>query len=135
MNLLQVLIQCLEKNFGKCSNVCSKRGSPFWFSTPYMDEAALCDRIALIQDGKILDVDTPHELVDHYPKALYNVRAENMYKLIQKLKDYQHHYSVFPFGEFVHYTDQRTDFNTDELQNYLEGCGLENIAIEPTSLR
>ena len=51
-------------------------------STPYMDEAALCDRIALIQDGKILEIDTPEAIVKHYPKLIYNVTAIIMYKLI-----------------------------------------------------
>ena len=51
-------------------------------STPYMDEAALCDRIALIQDGKVLEIDTPEAIVKHFPKQIYNVSANNMYQLI-----------------------------------------------------
>ncbi|MEQ9405610.1 MAG: ABC transporter ATP-binding protein [Cyclobacteriaceae bacterium] len=109
-----------------------KKGITILVSTPYMDEAALCDRIALIQDGKILEVDTPEEMVNHYPKILYNVRADNMYQLIQSLRDYAHSYSVYPFGEFVHYTDQRTDCDTGELQEYLKTRGLEDITIETT---
>ena len=41
----------------------------------YIDEAALCDRIALIQDGEILEIDTPQEIVKHYPKTIYNVKG------------------------------------------------------------
>ena len=85
-------------------------------STPYMDEAALCDRIALIQDGEILQIDTPEAIVKHFPKQIYNVRASNMYKLINSLKDYKYNHSVYPFGEFVHYTDSRTNFNPEELK-------------------
>jgi ABC-2 type transport system ATP-binding protein len=101
-------------------------------STPYMDEAALCDRIALIQDGKILEIDTPEAIVKHYPKQIYNVRANNMYQLINSLNDYEHNHSVYPFGEFVHYTDSRPDFNSNELKLYLESKNLSNIEIEKT---
>ncbi|TYB76308.1 ABC transporter ATP-binding protein [Bizionia myxarmorum] len=101
-------------------------------STPYMDEAALCDRIALIQDGKILQIDTPEAIVNQYPKTIYNVSANNMYQVIKSLKAYSHQHSVYPFGEFVHYTDTREDFNTLDLNHYLEAQNLTNITIEKT---
>lgn len=101
-------------------------------STPYMDEAALCDRIALIQDGEILQIDTPENIVKQYPKTIYNVSANNMYQLINSLKAYPHQHSVYPFGEFVHYTDTRSDFNPKNLKSYLEEQNLSNIRIEKT---
>lgn len=101
-------------------------------STPYMDEAAMCDRIALIQDGKILEINTPEAIVKNYPKQIYNVSANNMYQLIISLNKYEHHYSVYPFGEFVHYTDLRNDFNKEELQQYLLSENLSEIHIEKT---
>jgi ABC-type multidrug transport system ATPase subunit len=101
-------------------------------STPYMDEAALCDRVALIQDGKILKIDTPQEIVKHYSKSIYNVRASNMYRLILSLKAYAFNHSVYPFGEYVHYTDGRDDFKIDDLKNYLTVNGLTDIFIEKT---
>lgn len=101
-------------------------------STPYMDEAALCDRIALIQDGEILQIDTPQEIVKHYPKQIYNVCANNMYQLISALNAYEFNHSVYPFGEFVHYTDKRTDFNPEDLKVYLEAKNLSNIHIDKT---
>ncbi|TDU40477.1 ABC-type multidrug transport system ATPase subunit [Gelidibacter sediminis] len=101
-------------------------------STPYMDEAALCDRVALIQDGKILQIDTPKAIVKHYHKSIYNVRSANMYQLITSLKAYEHHHSVYPFGEFVHYTDKRSDFNPADLIAYLKSKNLSDIYIERT---
>ncbi|PWI29293.1 ATPase [Flavobacteriaceae bacterium LYZ1037] len=101
-------------------------------STPYMDEAALCDRIALIQNGEILQIDTPENIVKQYSKVIYDVSANNMYQLINSLKAYQHQHSVYPFGEFVHYTDTRSDFNPKELKTYLEEQKLSNISIERT---
>ena len=52
-----------------------------------------------------------------------------MYLLIESLKEYKHNYSVFPFGEFVHYSDNRDEFNFEELKEYLETKGLKNITI------
>ncbi len=101
-------------------------------STPYMDEAALCDRIALIQDGNILEIDTPKAIVKHYTRQIYNVRANNMYQLITNLNAYEHNHSVYPFGEYVHYTDKRADFNPEDLLLYLESRKLSDIEIEKT---
>ena len=101
-------------------------------STPYMDEAELCDRVALIQDGKILEINTPEAIVKNYPKSIYNVSANNMYQLINDLKAYEFNHSVYPFGEFVHYTDKRTDFNPEDLMMYLEAKNLSNIEVDKT---
>ncbi|WP_299526379.1 ABC transporter ATP-binding protein [uncultured Lutibacter sp.] len=121
-----------RKEFWEMLKRLQKKGITILVSTPYMDEAALCDRIALIQDGKILEIDTPQEIVKHYPKKIYNVKTDNMYKLIECLKSYEHHYSVYPFGEFVHYTDKRDDFNPNELHRFLEEMDAVNIIIQPT---
>ena len=66
----------------------------------------------------------------HFPKKLYNIGADNMYKLIESLKDYQHTHSVFPFGEFVHYTDTRNDLDLIELKEFLKSKGLNQISVE-----
>ena len=121
-----------RKEFWEMLKRLQQKGITILVSTPYMDEAALCDRIALIQDGEILEIDTPKAIVKHYPKQIYNVRANNMYQLINSLNAYKFNHSVYPFGEFVHYTDNRTDFNLKELKMYLESKKLSNIEIEKT---
>ena len=121
-----------RKEFWEMLKRLQKKGITILVSTPYMDEAALCDRIALIQGGKILKIDTPEAIVSQFPKTIYNVGAVNMYKLIQSLQQYEHVYSVFPFGEFVHYTDKRDLFEISDLQSYLEKEGLTAIHIEST---
>ena len=92
-----------RKEFWEMLKRLQQKGIAILVSTPYMDEAALCDRIALIQDGEILEIDSPQNIVKHFPKKLYNVSAHKMYELIEILKSYKHQYSVYPFGEFVHY--------------------------------
>ncbi|WP_178984955.1 ABC transporter ATP-binding protein [Winogradskyella helgolandensis] len=121
-----------RKEFWKMLKRLQQKNITILVSTPYMDEAALCDRIALIQDGKILEIDTPEAIVKHYPKQIYNVRAHNMYQLINALNAYEYNHSVYPFGEFVHYTDSRTDFNPEDLKVYLEVKNLSNIHIDKT---
>ncbi len=121
-----------RKEFWEMLKRLQQKGITILVSTPYMDEAELCDRIALIQHGKILQIDTPQEIVKHYPKTIFDVKADNMYRLLESLKSYEHHYSVYPFGEFVHYTDKREDFNPQELQQYLAAKNHQNIKIEIT---
>jgi len=123
-----------RKEFWDMLKRLQQKGISILVSTPYMDEAALCDRIALIQDGKILQIDAPQEIVKHHPKKIYNVRADNMYQLIESLKAYPDSYSIYPFGEFVHYSDINTVFKSDELRHYLEEKGLKNILIAETKV-
>lgn len=122
-----------RKEFWEMLKRLQKKGITILVSTPYMDEAALCDRIALIQDGEILEIDSPQNIVKHFPKKLYNVSANKMYELIENLKNYEYQYSVYPFGEFVHYTDKRENFNPKDLQEYLKANNLNEIVIETTN--
>jgi ABC-2 type transport system ATP-binding protein len=123
-----------RKEFWEMLKRLQQKGITILVSTPYMDEAALCDRIALIQGGKILEIDTPEAIVNRFPKTIYNVRANDMYLLIQSLKNYKNQYSVYPFGEFVHYTDTSEDFNIEILKSYLESKNLSDIVIEETTV-
>ncbi|MFD2550847.1 ABC transporter ATP-binding protein [Bizionia sediminis] len=109
-----------------------KKNITILVSTPYMDEAAMCDRIALIQDGKILQINTPEALVAQYPKTIFNISANNMYLLIKSLQAYPYQHSVYPFGEFVHYSDTRDTFSIEALKTYLENNQLSHIYIEET---
>jgi ABC-2 type transport system ATP-binding protein len=73
-------------------------------STPYMDEAKLCDRIALIQNGKIMSVDEPGNIVRNFPKTLFAMKAKNIYKLLKDLKSDNNIESCYAFGEYIHVT-------------------------------
>ncbi|RMA58785.1 ABC transporter ATP-binding protein [Ulvibacter antarcticus] len=121
-----------RKEFWEMLKRLQQKGITILVSTPYMDEAELCDRIALLQDGKILEIDTPQAIINHYPKPIFNVGANNMYQLINSLNDYEYNHSVYPFGEFVHYTDNRSDFDPKTLKDYLESKNLTDVVIEKT---
>jgi ABC-type multidrug transport system ATPase subunit len=99
-------------------------------STPYMDEAEQCDRVALMQDGNILSVDTPEAITDRFDKELWAVTSSNKYRLIQVLRDYEFSDSVQPFGEFIHYTDQRPHISREELMSYLVASGISNPEVK-----
>jgi ABC-type multidrug transport system ATPase subunit len=96
-----------------------KQGITILVSTPYMDEANLCERIALIQNGKILSVDTPAHIIAAYPSELYAVRADNMYKLLKELRDYPQVESCYPFGEYLHISfKNNSERNPEALKIY-----------------
>ena len=109
-----------------------EKGITILVSTPYMDEAALCDRIALIQGGKILSIDTPKAIQSQFPRKLYALSAHNRYLLLEALKSYENTKSAFPFGAFVHYSDQKDSADLDVLKTYLESKGLQDIHIVET---
>src|SRR5882724_10887902 len=79
-----------------------KQGITIVVSTPYMDEATLCDRIALIQEGKILSIDTPKNITAAYPDTLYTVKTEKMSALLKVLKNYGNTLLSYAFGEYAH---------------------------------
>jgi ABC-2 type transport system ATP-binding protein len=78
-------------------------------STPYMDEANLCDRVALIDKGRILGTDTPAALNAAFARPLLAIHAEGRYRALLALRTYEHAHTVFPFGETLHYTDTRAE--------------------------
>jgi ABC-type multidrug transport system ATPase subunit len=111
-----------------------KKGITILVSTPYMDEASLCDRIALIQKGKILKIDSPENIINNYGKIIYDVQAKNTHGLIHDLKNYPNQYSVFAFGEFIHYIDKKADFNPNDLHDYLKNKNHTDIVIKPAKI-
>jgi len=121
-----------RKEFWDMLKRLKKKGITILVSTPYMDEAALCDRIALIQDGRLLQIDKPETIVKNFTKPIYNVKADNMYQLITQLALYEYTHSAYPFGEYVHYTDKRESFNTNDLKDYLTSKQLRDVTIEQT---
>lgn len=106
------------------------QGITILVSTPYMDEATLCDRIALMQSGKLLSVNTPSHIVSDYGEKLYAIRSTNMYKLLQ---DLQHHASVvrcFAFGEYLHVSFKEGMHNPIELLKELHYKGHNSLEIK-----
>src|SRR6187431_684743 len=83
-------------------------------STPYMDEASLCDRIALIQNGNIMSVDTPQNIISNFPVTLYAIRSKNIYKLLREFRTDPAVETCYAFGEYLHVT-LKDDINSREI--------------------
>src|SRR5689334_7396010 len=98
-----------RKEFWEMLKRLKQQGITIFVSTPYMDEATLCERIALIQSGKILSVDTPVNIIRAYPEKLYAIRSENIYKLLTDLRQYGEILNCYAFGEFVHLSFKNDD--------------------------
>ena len=109
-----------RKEFWAMLKKLKDEGITIFVSTPYMDEAALCDRVALIQEGKILSIDSPENITKTFPTKLFAIGSANKYKLLKTMEAYEYTRSVQPFGEYLHYTDVREDISTAELQIFLE---------------
>ncbi len=77
-----------RKEFWEMLKRLKEQGISILVSTPYMNEAKLCDRIALIQNGKILEIDTPQNIVDRFDNNLYAVRSDNMFELLNGFKKF-----------------------------------------------
>ena len=111
------------------------QGITILVSTPYMDEASLCDRIALIQNGQFLKIDTPKNIVSQFADVLWAAKSDNRHKLLEDLRKDEQVKSSFAFGDSIHVTVSSEQLSVNSLKEYLIGLGHKNIkieAIEPT---
>ena len=91
-----------RKEFWEMLKGLRQQGITILVSTPYMDEASLCDRVALIQNGKILSINTPQGIVDSFSKPLWSVKSSGMLALLRELEQKEFVDNVYPFGEYHH---------------------------------
>jgi ABC-2 type transport system ATP-binding protein len=120
-----------RKEFWEMLKNLRDKGITIVVSTPYMDEASLCDRVALMQNGKIMQIDTPEKIINSFPKELLAIRAANMYQLKDDLQGNPNTHSVYLFGQFLHYTNKSGASDIEEVQTFLQQKGHENISIVP----
>ena len=103
-------------------------------STPYMDEALRCDRVALVQEGRILDIALPTEFGERYKLPLRSVRGRDRYGMLLALREMQNAESVYPFGAELHYTDKRTNAPdaqiTSEILSFLSSRGFSDAEVK-----
>lgn len=109
-----------------------QKGITMLVSTPYMDEASRCDRIALCNEGRILGIDTPDGIVRRFDATLYAVRAANMYALLSAARRVEGVAECYPFGE-VHHLVADNGFDIERFKERLkEADGLSIEATAPT---
>jgi len=100
-------------------------------STPYMDEAMKCDRVALIQEGRILSINPPEKIRSAFSRKLFSVKASEKYKLINALRIYPETITAYPFGDSVHVTFRSDGFD-NSIYEYLNRTGITNVVINET---
>ncbi|MCD4794412.1 MAG: ABC transporter ATP-binding protein [Bacteroidales bacterium] len=119
-----------RKEFWDMLKKLQKKDITILVSTPYMDEASLCDRVALMQKGEIMSIDTPENITNQFEKILFSIKADNKFKLIKDLRDYEYQNSVNAFGQFIHYTDKSENRKIDDIKYYLKEKKHTNIEVK-----
>lgn len=115
-----------RKEFWEMLKRLKAQGITILVSTPYMDEANLCDRIALIQKGTILSIDTPEGIIRSFPDQLYAVISGNTYKLLQDLRGFPGIVTCFAFGDALHATF-KNGHSDKEVISWLQAKGHADV--------
>jgi len=110
-----------------------EKGITILVSTPYMDEANLCDRVALIQNGAILSINQPGAIIQHFNRKLWAVKSGDMYQLIHDLKYMDNIDTVYPFGEYLHVTSKNELIDENKLEWELSQKEHQKIEIHEIS--
>jgi len=120
-----------RKEFWEMLKGLKQQGITILVSTPYMDEATLCERIALIQNGSIMTIETPDNIIKQFPDKLCAVKADNMSKLQNTLRNNPQIKSCFSFGDFHHITFQNdNEHQQNELLKTLQEANFQDIEIK-----
>lgn len=122
-----------RKEFWEMLKRLKNDGITILVSTPYMDEANLCDRIALIQSGKLLSVNTPAGITNAFDKPLWAVRSDQMFQLLHDLREFPPAVSCYGFGEVHHLTLQNNQVSEADIRQYLQAKSHKHIEITPIS--
>jgi len=124
-----------RKEFWEMLKKLQEYGITIMVSTPYMDEANLCDRVALMQNGQILNVDSPARITEKFGRKILAVRSANMYQLILDVRACPKTETAFAFGQYLHVTSVDDEMEATELERYLtakQHQQIQVLEIEPT---
>jgi len=99
-------------------------------STGYMDEASLCDKVALMQDGKILQIDKPQNIPRNFKEKIWSVKGKDTYKILRTLEATSNCQSAYLFGDKIHYIDKDENFDPEFLKNYIQAETSDDIIID-----
>ncbi len=119
-----------RSEFWKMLNGLKREGITTMVSTPYMDEATQCDRVVLMQNGSVLRIDSPGNIVDSFFRKIITIRTLDNYKIIRFLRGHQGTHAVYPFGQNIHYIPEKSFTTPDTLKEILAKAGFENCLIK-----
>jgi len=118
-----------RKEFWDMLGKLKEYGITILVSTAYMDEAERCDRIALIQEGRILSVNHPEVIIQEYERELCSIHSDDLYRLVIDLRACPMTNAAFLFGQHVHYNQKDGHLNIPELEKYLQSRQHTNVSI------
>lgn len=118
-----------RREFWDMLDYLKSQGITIFVSTPYMDEASRCDRVALIQNGEIMTVDAPSKIVKRFGKNLLKIKSDNTYQLLKDLQSWKNSEAVYPFGQFLHLTP-KIDVKREGVEEYIQSKAHKNVVIE-----
>ena len=117
-----------RKEFWDMLKSLKQKGVTILVSTPYMDEAELCDRVALIQKGEILEIDTPTGIVKKFKKQLYVLKTTEIYAALTALDKLPNMDNAYSFGQEIHLYAE-TEIDMDLLEKQLVENGVKQVKI------
>ena len=113
-----------RKEFWEMLARLKQQGITILVSTTYMDEAARCDRIALMQNGKVLSIDSPDKLTTSYPRPLFQAKSDNPFALLKALETNHLIAKSYAFGEYAHFALRDDNATEDEIRDALRTQGV-----------
>ncbi len=119
-----------RKEFWEMLKGLKQQGITILVSTPYMDEASLCDRVALIQNGKILSINSPEAIVNNFSNPLRAVKSAHMLHLLNELRATSFIKDVYPYGEY-HHVVLKNEEGEELLMNFINSHQKDAAVMQP----
>jgi ABC-2 type transport system ATP-binding protein len=121
-----------RKEFWEMLKRLKEQGITILVSTPYMDEASLCDRVALMQKGTIMSINTPDAIVKAFPYPLAAVKSEQMLPLLHQLQSFSGVKDAYVFGEY-HHAVLKSETEISALEAFLKAndAAVELKSVQP----
>ena len=110
-----------RKEFWEILKSIQLQGITVVVSTPYMDEATLCDRIALIQSGEIIKIETPEHIIEQFAGELYTIKTETLFELLNSMPECPLKCNYYPYGEYLHvvFYEEDTEHTINKFEQFL----------------
>jgi ABC-type multidrug transport system ATPase subunit len=119
-----------RKEFWDMLKSLKKQGITVLVSTPYMDEASLCDRVALIQKGELLSLAPPEQIEAEFEGDLFEIKADNLHSLKNKLNEKYGEHSAHLFGQSIHFSVLGKSFSEEQLTSFIASEGYQASSIK-----
>jgi ABC-type multidrug transport system ATPase subunit len=118
-----------RKEFWELLHQLQSHGITIIVSTPYMDEASLCERVALMQEGRIMEINSPKGIIEGFGKPLWSIRSANMYQLMLDLRALEIVETCYPFGQVHHVIFKPLTATEEEARQHLRSLPLADLEV------